>query len=73
MPQVVDRTGKSTPLAFTAGSQILVRKVFREIGVPALVGNSRSSCLMLFTLICAAIASSQAWRTPTVRGSLSFG
>ena len=31
------RTGKSTPLALTAGSQIRVRKVLREIGVPDVV------------------------------------
>ena len=34
---------KETPLALTVGSQTLVRKVLREIGVPAVVANSRSS------------------------------
>ena len=29
------RTAKPTPEAFTAGSQMRVRKVLREIGVPA--------------------------------------
>ena len=37
------RTAKPMPLALTAGSQMRVRKVLREIGVPALVANSRSS------------------------------
>src|SRR3954449_10801384 len=37
------RTSKSTPEALTAGSQIRVRKVFREIGVPSRVANTRSS------------------------------
>ena len=37
------RTAKPTPLALTAGSQTRVRKVLREIGVPALVVKSRSS------------------------------
>ena len=37
------RTLKSTPLALTVGSQTWVRKVLREIGVPTLVVNSRSS------------------------------
>jgi hypothetical protein len=56
------RTGKSMPLALTAGSQVRVRNVFLEIGVPALVGNSRSSCLMPWTRMCSAILSSQGWR-----------
>ena len=43
MAKVVNTDPKSTPLAFTAGSQTCVRKVFREIGVPTLVVNSRSS------------------------------
>jgi hypothetical protein len=37
------RTAKSTPDIPTAGFQIRVRNVFLEIGVPALVGNSRES------------------------------
>ena len=34
------RTGKSIPLALMAGSQMRVRKVLREMGVPAVVVNS---------------------------------
>ena len=33
----------STPLDFTAGSQTWVRKLLREMGVPTLVANKRSS------------------------------
>ena len=43
------------PLALTAGSQMRVRKVLREIGVPAWVGNSRSSWPMPLARMCAAI------------------
>ena len=46
------RTGKPTQEALTAGSQMRVRKVLREIGVPALVANS-ASCLMPFAPIAA--------------------
>ena len=67
------RTLKPMPEALTAGCQMRVRKVLREIGVPALVGKSRSSRPMLWVSMWAAIASSQAWRTPMVRGSLSLG
>ena len=34
------RTGKSTPLALTAGSQTRVRNVLREMGLPDAVVNS---------------------------------
>lgn len=67
------RTGKSMPLALTAGSHTRVRKVLREIGVPALVAKSRSSRSMLCALMCWASASSQSARKPNVRGSLSLG
>ena len=67
------RTLKPMPLALTAGSQTRVRKVLREIGVPAVVVKSRSSRPRWWVLMCAAMASSQSWRTPKVRGSLSLG
>jgi hypothetical protein len=35
VPEVVDADGKSIPEALTAGSLVRVRKVWREIGVPA--------------------------------------
>jgi len=70
--EVVHATGKSTPLARTAGIQTRVRKV-REIGVPAVVVNSCWSRPMLWILMWGAAASSQSSSTPKVRGSLSLG
>ena len=67
------RTGKSTPLALTAGCQTRVRKVLREIGVPVLVVKSSWSRPMLWVLMWCAAASSQSSSTPKVRGSLSLG
>lgn len=67
------RTGKSTPLAFMAGSHTRVRKVFREIGVPAAVANSGCSRPMPWVLMWRATASSQASSTPNVLGSLFLG
>jgi hypothetical protein len=67
------RTLKETPLAFTAGSHTRVRNVLREIGVPVVVVNSRPSRPMLWILMCSATASSHAWRTAKVLGSLSLG
>ena len=61
------------PEASTAGFQMRVRKVLREMGVPTWVGKSRSSLPMPLASMCAAMASSQVWRTPKVRVSLSFG
>ena len=45
------RTGKSTPLALTAGCQTRVRKVLREIGVPVLVVKSSWLRPMLWILM----------------------
>ena len=67
------RTSKSTPGALTAGCQTRVRKVLRDIGVPALVVNSRSSRPTPLRLMCSATASNQSCRTAKVRGSLSLG
>ena len=43
MAEVVDADHEVDPLAFTAGSQTWVRKLLREMGVPTLVANNRSS------------------------------
>jgi hypothetical protein len=64
---------KSTPLALTAGCQMRVRKVLREIEVPALVVNSSWWRPMPYFLISCAAASSQSSSTPKVLGSLSLG
>ena len=71
--EVADGASKSTPEALMAGSQTRVRKVFREIGVPSRVANSRSSGPR-----CRAVIASASWSTrsagrPMVRASLSFG
>jgi hypothetical protein len=67
------RTGKSTPLAVTAGIQTRVRKVLREIGVPVLVVNSRWSRPTRWVWMWSATASSQSSSMPNVRSSLSLG
>jgi hypothetical protein len=56
-----------------AGSQTRVRNVFREIGVLASVLKRRSSRPIPSVVMRSATASSHADRTPSVRGSLSFG
>jgi hypothetical protein len=49
------RTLKSRPEALTAGSHIRVRKVLREIGVPASVANKSSSLPRPFLEMCCAM------------------
>ena len=56
-----------------AGSQTRVRKVFREIGVPSRVANSRSSGPRRRVVIQSASWSTRSAGRPMVRGSLSLG
>lgn len=61
------------PLAATAGSHTRVRRVLREMGVPAVVVKSSSSRLRSRVWMWRATFASHSSSTPKVRGLLSFG